>query len=248
MNLSESLINFALKHATDNVTIVDLRLGLGYSCVELSDGRSGIAWTPNNYQSGSCTYLRKAGEINGLTAIEVVSWLKSENVLERTVALATFNALNSTIEREFLYDEAVSLLKLTKSDHVVMVGYFAPLVPAIKASCCRFEVIELDAEKPGVISPQQGFKALSECDVAIITATSIVNNTVDGLLSSLKRNRAAVMLGPSTPMCPEAFVDTRITQLSGSFVKNIERVKTIVSQGGGTMLLKKHLQFATLIV
>jgi hypothetical protein len=31
-------------------------------------------------------------------------------------------------------------------------------------------------------------------------------------------------------------------------VKNVERVKTIVSQGGGTMLLKKHLQFATVKV
>jgi uncharacterized protein (DUF4213/DUF364 family) len=247
MNLSESLIKFAMKQV-DNATVADLRLGLGYSCVELSDGRSGVAWTPNNHHSGSCTHLRKAGEINGLPATEVVSWLTSENSLERTAALATFNALNSRIEREFLDNEAVSLLELTSSDHVVMVGYFAPLVPAIKASGCRFEVVELDAEKPDVISPQQGFKALSECDVAIITATSIVNNTVDGLLSALKRNRAAVMLGPSTPMCPEAFAGTRITQLSGSLVKNVERVKTIVSQGGGTMLLKKHLQFATVKV
>lgn len=247
MNLSESLIKFAMKQV-DNATVADLRLGLGYSCVELSDGRSGVAWTPNNHHSGSCTHLRKAGEINGLPATEVVSWLTSENSLERTAALATFNALNSRIEREFLDNEAVSLLELNSSDHVVMVGYFAPLVPAIKASGCRFEVVELDAEKPDVISPQQGFKALSECDVAIITATSIVNNTVDGLLSALKRNRAAVMLGPSTPMCPEAFAGTRITQLSGSLVKNVERVKTIVSQGGGTMLLKKHLQFATVKV
>ncbi len=247
MNLSESLINFALKQAAD-VSIADLRLGLGYSCVELSDGRSGVAWTPNNHHSGSCTHLRKAGEINGLPAAEVVSWLASDNNLERTAALATVNALNSKIERDFLEDEAVSLLELTSNDHVVMVGYFAPLVPAIKASGCRFEVVELDADKPDVISPQQGFKALGECDVAIITATSIVNNTVDGLIDSLKRNRAAVMLGPSTPMCPEAFVGTRITQLSGSIVKNVERVKTIVSQGGGTMLLKKHLRFATVKV
>jgi uncharacterized protein (DUF4213/DUF364 family) len=36
--------------------------------------------------------------------------------------------------------------------------------------------------------------ALSACDVAIITSTSIINNTVDGLLAALKGNRAAVML------------------------------------------------------
>jgi hypothetical protein len=53
------------------------------------------------------------------------------------------------------------------------------------------------------------------------------------------------MLGPSTPVCPEAFADTGITQLSGSYVVDVDRAKTIVSQGGGTMLLKKSLRFSS---
>lgn len=247
MKLSESLSAFAVNHVA-GATVSDLRLGLGYSCIELSDGRSGVAWTPDKRQSGSCTHLRKAGEIAGISAAETLSWLNSENLLERSVGLATFNALNSRIERKKIFEEATSLLKLSEKDYLVMVGYFAPLIPKIEASRCRFEVVELDADKPGVITPEQGFKALAECDVAIITATSIINNTIDGLLDSLKRNRAAVILGPSTPMCPEAFSGKRITQLSGSYVKDISCVKTIVSEGGGTMLLKKHLQFATVEV
>ncbi|MFN2355092.1 MAG: Rossmann-like domain-containing protein, partial [Desulfopila sp.] len=60
------------------------------------------------------------------------------------------------------------------------------------------------------------------------------------------RNRAAVLLGPSTPICPEAFEGSRITQLSGSMVSEPERVKQIISQGGGTMLMKKNLQFVNI--
>ncbi|MGM0601479.1 MAG: Rossmann-like domain-containing protein [Candidatus Rifleibacteriota bacterium] len=244
MNLEQSLINFG-KSIAENQTIKDLRLGLGYSCVELSDGKMGLAWTPDKRQSGSCTHLDKAGNILGLSAIEALEWLKGENLLERAVALAVFNALNSKIERNFEDAEAISQLNIKSSDHVVMVGYFAPVIPAIKKTGCLLEVVELDQEKPDVITPLMGFNALENCDIAIITSTSIINNTVNSLLNALKNNRAAVMLGPSTPMCPEAFAGSRITQLSGSFVKDKDAVKTVVSQGGGTRLLKKHIKFST---
>lgn len=244
MKIAQSLIGFALPLA-EQATVKDLRLGLGYSCIEFSDGRSGVAWTPDNRQSGSCTHLRQAGNLLGLKASETLSWLDSENLLERAIGLATFNALNSKVKRNLLSEEATSLLQIKNSDHVVMVGYFAPIIPKLKETGCRLEIVELDEEKPEVLNSQQGFKALAECDVAIITATSIINNTADGLFAALKRNRAATILGPSTPMAPEAFKDTRITQFSGSYIKDIEQVKNIVSQGGGTMLLKKFLDFAT---
>ena len=175
MNLAESLIKFGQEHCAE-ATVKDPRLGLGYSCIELSDNRSGVAWTPDKRQSGSCTHLRSAGNINGLPASETLSWLSSDNLLERAVGLATLNALNSNLKRDLLDDEATSLLKLESNDKVVMVGYFAPIIPKIKASNCHFQVVELDPEKPDVLTPEQGFKALAECDVAIITATSIINS------------------------------------------------------------------------
>ena len=246
MGIHQKLIECATPWAEGQL-IKELRFGLGYSCVELNDGRMGIAWTPDQ-KTCSCTHLEAAGTIAGRPAAEILNWLMRDNALERTAGLAVFNALNARKERLFTEGEATALLKIQSSDHVVMVGYFTPVLPAIKATGCRFEVVELDPEMPDVISPDQGFKALAECDIAIITATSIINGTCDGLLGALKRNRGAVILGPSTPMCPEAFTGTRITQLSGSYVKDADQVKTIISEGGGTRLLKKHLRFATTIV
>jgi uncharacterized protein (DUF4213/DUF364 family) len=247
MSLSKSLINYG-ESICVRQKVADIRLGLGYSCVELSDGKIGLAWTPDKRQSGSCTHLRNAGNLVGAPAIELLKWLESEILLERAVGLAVFNALNSTVERDKNFKEAISQLKIKGDEHVVMVGYFAPLVPAIKKTGCKFEVVELDQNKPEVLTPEKGFAALEKCDIAIITATSIINNTVDGLLESLKRNREAVILGPSTPMSPEAFADTRVTQLSGSYVKDPQAVKSIISQGGGTMIMKKYLQFANVKV
>lgn len=58
---------------------------------------------------------------------------------------------------------------------------------------------------------------------------------------------STVMLGPSTPVCSEAFTGTRITQLSGAYVIDaaLKQAKAGVSQGGGTMLLKKSIRFAS---
>lgn len=91
-------------------------------------------------------------------------------------------------------------------------------------------------------------RACTCTQLSCITATSIINGTLDGILEALGNVREAVILGPSTPMCKEVFANTKITRLSGSYVMNNEGVKNIVSEGGGTKLLKKHLRFTTVNV
>lgn len=247
MNLAKRLITSA-KTLCDGVRVQDVRIGLGYTCVELSDGSAGLASTPDRTYSGSCTHLRHAGSLVGLDAAELLDGLRSDLPLERTLGLAVCNALSRQVSRNFLETEAISLLEIQKDEHVVMVGFFGPLISKIKALGCRLDIVERNPVKPGVIDPEQGFAALSQCDVAIITSTSIINNSVDDLLAGLRKSRSAVMLGPSTPLFPEAFAGTRITQLSGAHVLDKERVKMTVSQGGGTMLLKKQLRFVSVKV
>ncbi len=245
MTIARHLI-MAGEHLIAGATIADIRLGLGYTLVELSDGRAGVAWTAKSGASASCTHLPQAGRLLGIGALELLSWLAGKAPLERTIGLATFNALNQRVNRELQDEEAISLLQLKKTDHVVMIGYFAPLLPKIKEVGCELAIVEL-ADQPGVLNVDQGMKALSECDAAIITSTSIITDTIDGILAALGKNRAAVMLGPSTPVCPEAFTGTRITQLSGAYVIDaaLDQAKAVVSQGGGTMLLKKSIRFAS---
>jgi uncharacterized protein len=245
MNLAQRLINIAHPLGS-GLHVRDVRIGLGYTCVELDDGSAGLACTPARSHSGSCTHLKRAGSLTGLTAGELLSGLESDYPLERALGLAVCNALNQRIDCRYMDEDSIALLDLREHDHVVMVGFFGPLVARIKATGCRLDIVERDAAKPGVIDPGQGLAALAQCDVAIITSTSIINNTVEELLSALRKTRSAVMLGPSTPLFPAAFAGTRITQLSGSHVMDREAVKMTVSQGGGTMLLKPHLRFVSL--
>ncbi|MCK9457037.1 MAG: Rossmann-like domain-containing protein [Candidatus Ozemobacteraceae bacterium] len=244
--IQNKILEFGKDYCKDK-SIKEVRLGLGYSCAELSDGCMGVAWTPEE-RACTCTQLSCAGKMAGMSAESALSMLVSRSSLERAVGLATFNAINISIQRECNDDDILNIIDIKANEHVVMVGYFAPLVPAIKNTGCKFDVAELKTDKPGVISKDDGLEALKKCDVAIITATSIINGTLDGILEALGNVREAVILGPSTPMCKEVFAKTKITRLSGSYVMNNEGVKLIISEGGGTKLLKKHLRFTTVNV
>jgi len=229
-------------------TLADVRIGLGYTCVELHDGAAGIAWTPGASAASSCTHLPKAGTIQDSAERDILQLLESDNHLERAIGLATFNAVNSRVARAHCDTEAIAMLDIQPTDHVVMVGHFAPVIPKIKKTGCTLDVLDLNSAKPGIVDLRSGPELLAACDVAIITSTSIINGTIDNLLCHLQKNRAAVLLGPSTPVCPEAFQSTRITQLSGSMVREPEPLKKIISQGGGTMIMKKHLEFVSVAV
>lgn len=107
---------------------------------------------------------------------------------------------------------------------------------------------EIDTQ-PGTLtrSPQQGRAALAACTIAIITGTTLINGTFDEVCAGLKEPRAAVLLGPSSPLCADVFSGTGITHMAGSRVVDAGAILRIVSEGGGTMLMKRHLAFETIL-
>jgi hypothetical protein len=127
-----------------------------------------------------------------------------------------------------------------------MVGFFGPLVPRLHRIGCRLDILELKSDRPGTMSPDEGRLSLAVCNVALITATSIVTGTMDELLSSLGNIRAAVILGPSSFMRPEVFSGTPVTHIAGVRIRNSSAVERIVSEGGGTKILKPHMDFETI--
>jgi uncharacterized protein len=227
-------------------SIADVRIGLGYCAVQLGSGHAGVAATPPSEAPG-CTHLGAAGTLVGRTSAELLAMLTdAASPLARAVGLATANALlASPAASPTSRDDVLSLLDLAPADHVVMFGLFAPLVPRLREIGCRVDVVELDPRRASTVPPGSEAAVSARCTIAIITGTTLINGTFDEVTSGLRRTRAAVLLGPSTPMCPEAFRDTPITHLSGSRVRNVEGVLRVVSEGGGTMKMRPFIDFET---
>ena len=244
--IQQKIIDY-LKPVSEGLVAADVRVGLGYTSVRLDDGNIGLAWTAQAH-SGSCTHEPRAGTLAGRPAGELLEMLASpRNSLSRSLGLATANALAAGLPRpETTTVDVLELVNIRDSDHVVMVGFFGPLVPGLRRTGCRLDILELKSDRPGTMSPEEGRASLAVCSVAIITATSLVTGTMDELLSGLGSPRAAVILGPSSFMRPEVFAGTPVTHIAGVRIRNAAAVEKIVSEGGGTMILKRHMDFETI--
>jgi len=231
----------------EGLTVADVRIGLVYTSVRLDNGNTGIAWTGHGLSKG-CIHQPKAGTLAGRPAGELLDMLAfTGNSLYRTIGLATANALASGTPRpETVSVEILELVNIQPSEHIVMAGFFAPLIPRLERTGCRLDILELKNDLPGTLSPDEGRSALAICNVAILTATSIITNTMDELLSNLGDVRCAIILGPSSFMRPEVFAKTPVTHIAGVWIRNASEVERIVSEGGGTKTLKPHMDFETI--
>ena len=69
-----------------------------------------------------------------------------------------------------------------------------------------------------------------------ITATTLINGTIDELLAAAANCREVVLLGPSTPLVPEVFAKSprRVILLAGVVVTNAEELLRTVARDGET--------------
>jgi uncharacterized protein (DUF4213/DUF364 family) len=102
--------------------------------------------------------------------------------------------------------------------------------------------------KAGVLPAEQAYRILPDCQVAVVTSTTIINHTVDGLLDAAGNCREVVLLGASTPMIPALFKDSPVTYISGIIVKNPMDILRIVSEGGGVRAFRDHTKKVNLAI
>lgn len=232
-----------------NRKVTDLRIGLGYVGVRLDNDATGIAAVLFDVLPHGCTVMPAAGSFAGSPAADLLKYLVAgKNPLEIAIGLAAANALIGTLSVDCAEDkEATTYLNLKPGEKVAMVGLFAPLVERIRATGAILTVIEKNPQRLELLSLEEKQQALKDCDVAIITATTLLNNTFEETVSALGKPRTVALLGPSTPLVPEIFRDTPVTHLGGAVVADFARVMQIISEGGGTPALRPYLRFVNLI-
>ncbi len=231
----------ALADAAVHRRAVDVRLGLRYVGVQLDDESCGVAYRFT--ESERCNEISFPGDdlIAGREAGELLSWLHSENLLMRSVGLAAANALTGSPEGEVMRGDIRSIIEFGADEQVAMVGYFEPLVEEIRKQCA-LDIYEIDTSLArGLKESSAAPEGLGRCDVALLTSTAIVNGTIDRLIQAAKGCREVVILGPSTPLIPEAFAGTSVTLLSGVVVVSGEILKCI-SEGGGMQRFKPYVR------
>ena len=216
-------------------SVADLRLGLLYAAVRFADGATGVAHLLTRPSGGPCRPLRGAGQLAGTPAEDVARWVLSRDPSEASVGLAALNAAAAGAQRPGEVGDIRDLLPINPSDRVAMIGYFAPLLPWLRKTGAHLDILDIKSiDDPSVRPAEDAAAVLPECDVALISATAIINHTLDGLLALCHSARDIILLGPSTPMVPQVFARTAVTLLAGVQVTDGPGMLRIVSEGGST--------------
>ena len=243
--LLDALKNAALEKAGD-IKTADVRIGLGYTAVMLDTGCVGLAYTFRDKAEQGCSVFHGKRPLAGAPVRDILQYISSGGLLERTVGMAAANALFNTADAAVAMPgcssaegDVLDVLSLTKDDRVGMVGFFGPLVPVLKQRAGELLIFEENmARADGLCPGSRAAELLPLCSVAIITATSILNTSFEHIAAATGACRIKAVLGPSTPLAPAIFRNYGVTHLSGVIVNDPAAILRVVSEGGGTRFFK----------
>jgi uncharacterized protein (DUF4213/DUF364 family) len=240
MKLNTRLYDLFLDQAR-KVSIEILSLGLGYTAVTTSNGGVGLSYTYFGDKK-SCMVLNKHIDYEGRSADQLLEKIKSDNTVERSMALALINALNYKAALKLPEDEDNTLMfdkfEIGHGCKVAMVGYFGPMVRNFKKTGVLLEILDISR---GLGQKKEFYdKLMNWAEVLLLTSTSVLNNSTEEILAQTGKKIKTVMLGPSTPMVTQAFEHLPVHMLAGTVPVDKEKTLKAIRHGMGTPVLHKY--------
>lgn len=173
--------------------------------------------------------VRDAGCLHLKSARELAEYARSDNPLEASIGVAAINSLLQVDERQALEINAGEVLfKHGRGRLVAVVGHF-PFIPRLRDATGQLWAIEkypAEGEYPAAAAAD----LIPRAEVVALTASALINHTLDGLLSLCREGAMVIVLGPSTPLSPVLY-DHGATIISGARVVDEETVLRTVGQG-----------------
>ena len=237
------------KQYIEGTRIQDAVIGLSLIALELDNGNVGISYVLREGLPAGCSVFPYAQELVGQSAWEVAQWVLtgSENV-QRAIGVAVLTAASRSQPLEDVDEGNMPFgIKFLPTDRVGMVGYVKAVADRIEGLAKELVIFDEGQYLRGGYTTrihqrgEQG-RLLPLCDLIILSGTTVINNTVDGLLALGENAREIILLGPSTPMYPQAFTNTKVTVLAGSWWNSQAKnsIFKSVSLACGISHLSKH--------
>jgi len=192
-------------------------IGVFFTGVKLSNGLGGACATPVKTipEAVCCPSSAMAmpfpGRLRGRRALDLLKETGAASGIRRAVGVAVMNALADLCwDRRPLPDlelcwgvDAFDATEIRPGDRVVIVGAFVPFLRALKRRGVGYLVLENDPatlkpdELPFFRPAEQARAVLPTADVALITGTTLANDTLDSLLGQLRPEARVTLVGPT---------------------------------------------------
>jgi uncharacterized protein (DUF4213/DUF364 family) len=223
MNILRTLISSIKKDAPVRDVIVST-----HSTLVISK-RCGISSTILSTKPHGEEAIRDAGFLHLKTAKELANYALSENPQEASIGLAAINSIIE-IDSDMAIPMDASLLatRFSKGKNIAIIGHF-PFIPRLKDVASHCWVLEQNPIA-GEHSTEITKDIIPQSDLIAISASTLINHTLENLLALCKKDAMVMLIGPSTPLSPFLF-EFNIGVLSGILVENEKQVIKAVGQG-----------------
>jgi len=232
--------------------ILSIQVGMSRTAVlvETAEGqRCGLAASLANpeYVSRCTPSVSKAGHLLEMSTEEIIGMIESPSQTEASIALAAINAFLPKIKLPQTYKNATDYIREhAEEKNIALIGHF-PFIEEMQHMTKNLWVLELNPhgnDLPADAAPQ----IVPQADILAITATTLINQTFEDLISLCRKDAKVIMLGPTTPLSPVLFAHG-VDVLSGSEVLDPDAVMLGVAQGASMHQLKKEgsIRYVTIL-
>ena len=215
----------------EDLTLSRVCVSLCYTAVMLDNGYVGLCHTPT--EDIAHTHWGRKQVFHGFKALEITHLANSLDMIEKTVGIATLNALSQYLmdsegyERQFGVD-AFDAINVREEDSVAVIGYIRPLVGKLRARAREVQVFERNPQLRGDALPDTFVDLiLPKSDVVVISGSSLVNGTLDRLLELSKKARFVVFAGPTASTLPEPLFKRGVSVVAGVRAKGNKVVDAV---------------------
>jgi uncharacterized protein len=252
----------------DGLTVERAVVGLFFTGVQLSNGITGACATPIKTIPeavccpSSAMSMPFPGKLQGRPALDLAREALGENGIRRAVGIAAMNALADACWRRRprpdaelrLGVDAFDATEISPGDRVVVIGAFIPFLRELKRRRQPFLVLEQDPatlkpeELPFFRPAEQAAEIVPEADVLLITGTTLINDTLEDLLSLAKPAARVTMVGPTVTMLPDPFLRRGADVLGTVRITAPEEFLDLLAEGGsGYHFLGRSAQKVVLV-
>ncbi len=222
--------------------VVDYGVGLHYVYVLLDIGGErylGIAHSAvEEYPEGYW--------VSGLDRSMVMDMVSSTNIMDKNIAVAYLNALSQYLIRRnkirLRYGvNAVDAARIRSDDVVVVVGNIKPTVKRALRYTDKVYVLErTPSMRDGALPDTAAPRVIPRADVLLITGMTLINDTLDYIISLATGARERVLVGGTAQVYPPFIKEHGITLVGSIETVDIEGAVLCIRRGCDTKHLSRY--------
>jgi uncharacterized protein (DUF4213/DUF364 family) len=239
------ILNSILKNIKEDAPVQEVRRGIHWTAVV--SRRCGLAST---MAQGGCNHGETGGmegSLTEMTALGLARYCLDDNIAKASLGLAAINSLLDIDPNRYADVDGLQIVKdMGKGKNVSIIGHF-PFLDALAREAKNLWIIEKQP-RPGDYPEEKGNDFLPQSDIVVISSTTLINNTLPGILGLCRTGSIKMLLGPTTPLS-EVLFEYGIDMLAGSVVTEKDVVLRSVSEGATFMQLKMKggIRFVSII-